>query len=65
DNEPILGESPCADVFYATGHYRHGILLAPVTAYEMTNLLLGKGFSDEAKPFVASRFFKAEIATSR
>lgn len=62
DNEPILGESPCADIFYATGHYRHGILLAPVTAYEMTALLLGEGFSDEAKPFVAARFFKAQSA---
>ncbi len=32
DNLPVLG--PCAEiegVFYATGHYRNGILLAPVT----------------------------------
>jgi glycine oxidase len=32
DNLPVLG--PCAEVrglFYATGHYRNGILLAPIT----------------------------------
>ena len=57
DNEPILGHSPHAHVFYATGHHRHGILLAPVTAYEMTNCILDGVFSDEAKPFTASRFF--------
>ncbi len=60
DNEPILGESPYPNIFYATGHYRHGILLAPVTAFEMSNYLLNAVFSDEAKPFVASRFFHHE-----
>lgn len=57
DNEPVLGESPYPNIFYATGHYRHGILLAPATAYEMSNYLLNGVFSDEAKPFVTSRFF--------
>ncbi len=60
DNEPILGESPYPNIFYATGHYRHGILLAPVTAHEMSNYLLNGVFSDEAKPFLASRFFHHE-----
>lgn len=60
DNEPILGESPYTNVFYATGHYRHGILLAPITAYEMSARVLGEEFSDEAKPFRASRFFQRE-----
>ncbi|MFQ3598855.1 MAG: glycine oxidase ThiO [Chloroherpetonaceae bacterium] len=60
DNEPILGESPYPNIFYATGHYRHGILLAPITALEMSNYLLNGVFSDEAKPFLASRFFHHE-----
>ena len=63
DNEPILGQSPHTHVFYATGHYRHGILLTPVTAYEMTNYILNGVFSDEAKPFTASRFFYHEPFT--
>jgi glycine oxidase len=32
DNAPVLGASPAlAGLFYATGHHRNGILLAPVT----------------------------------
>ena len=32
DHAPLLGASPHPGVVYATGHYRHGVLLAPVTA---------------------------------
>lgn len=32
DNAPILGRSGTEGLVWATGHYRHGILLAPVTA---------------------------------
>jgi thiazole synthase len=32
DELPILGSSPCKNLTLATGHYRNGILLAPVTA---------------------------------
>ncbi|HEY9598229.1 MAG TPA: glycine oxidase ThiO, partial [Cyanophyceae cyanobacterium] len=32
DELPILGESPIDNLTLATGHYRNGILLAPVTA---------------------------------
>ncbi|MEQ8997493.1 MAG: glycine oxidase ThiO [Coleofasciculus sp. B1-GNL1-01] len=32
DECPILGVSPCENLTLATGHYRNGILLAPVTA---------------------------------
>ncbi len=35
DHAPLLGQSAHPGVFYATGHYRHGILLAPVTAQEV------------------------------
>ncbi|MGQ9806759.1 MAG: glycine oxidase ThiO [Chlorobiales bacterium] len=64
DNEPVLGESPYPNIFYATGHYRHGILLAPATAYEMSNYLLNAVFSNEAKPFLASRFFHHKPLTN-
>jgi len=32
DNLPILGPAECEGLIVATGHYRNGILLAPVTA---------------------------------
>ena len=35
DHAPLLGQSPHPGVFYATGQYRHGILLAPVVAQEV------------------------------
>ncbi len=35
DHAPLLGQSPHPGVTYATGHYRHGVLLAPVTAEEV------------------------------
>ena len=35
DHAPLLGRSPHPGVVYATGHYRHGVLLAPVTAEEV------------------------------
>ncbi|MDX1619240.1 MAG: glycine oxidase ThiO, partial [Balneolaceae bacterium] len=34
DHEPVIGESDLDGLFYATGHYRHGILLTPVTVYK-------------------------------
>jgi glycine/D-amino acid oxidase-like deaminating enzyme len=41
DDLPILGEdSRLAGLFYATGHYRNGILLAPVTARVLTDLIV-------------------------
>ena len=35
DHAPLLGQSRHPGVVYATGHYRHGVLLAPVTADEV------------------------------
>jgi glycine oxidase ThiO len=33
DELPVIGDDPqCAGIFHASGHYRNGILLAPITA---------------------------------
>jgi glycine oxidase len=40
DNGPIVGPTGLPGLIVATGHYRNGILLAPVTAYEVTRMLL-------------------------
>lgn len=41
DNLPIIGRSPTIDgLVYATGHYRNGILLAPLTAAIVADLIV-------------------------
>jgi glycine oxidase len=41
DDLPIIGESPSVPrLFYATGHYRNGVLLAPLTADLVAEALL-------------------------
>ncbi len=40
DELPILGTSSCDNLYLGTGHYRNGILLAPVTASLLADLIL-------------------------
>jgi glycine oxidase len=40
DNCPIVGPSDLPGLFVATGHYRNGILLAPITAATVVSMLL-------------------------
>ena len=57
DELPILGETSISGYFVASGHYRDGILLAPITAQLMANLLLGKSADRDLASFAPSRFF--------
>lgn len=59
DHEPLLGAAGAPGVVYATGHYRHGVLLTPVTAEEVARLLLTGETSRWLEPFSPSRFQKA------
>lgn len=56
DELPILGETAAPGYFVASGHYRDGILLAPVTAQVMTDLVLGKSSNFEISRFAPLRF---------
>ena len=56
DNAPILGETPVKNLIYATGHYRNGILLTPITAYEIAKLILTGETSETIAPFQLDRF---------
>jgi glycine oxidase ThiO len=58
DELPILGETTASGYFVATGHYRDGILLAPVTAQIMTNLILHRSANHDLRQFASSRFSK-------
>ncbi len=56
DNAPILGETGVENLIMATGHYRNGILLTPITAREITTLVLTGETSKTIAPFKLSRF---------
>ena len=56
DNLPILGESETLSYFVATGHFRDGILLAPVTAQVMAQLITGGKPECDLVPFSPGRF---------
>ncbi|MDQ3905784.1 MAG: FAD-dependent oxidoreductase, partial [Actinomycetota bacterium] len=54
DNLPLIGELE-PGVLAATGHHRHGILLAPLTADAILALLSDEGVPQEAVPAAPDR----------
>jgi glycine oxidase len=56
DNLPILGETSLPGYYAATGHYRDGILLAPITAQLMAALITGCEPVLDLQPFSPLRF---------
>jgi glycine oxidase len=56
DGLPILGPTSLKGYYAATGHYRDGVMLAPVTALVMTEVLKGRVPSFDLKPFSPARF---------
>ena len=56
DHGPILGASSIPGVYQATGHYRNGILLAPVTGELMAELVLEGRTGGFLEKFGMSRF---------
>jgi glycine oxidase len=55
DQHPLLGEGPLGGLFWATGHFRNGILLAPITAQVVTQAILGQKTSVDLRPFGYAR----------
>lgn len=56
DNAPVLGPSGLDRLLWATGHYRNGVLLTPVTAQVLADTVRTGVLPDIAKPFLVSRF---------
>jgi glycine oxidase len=57
DELPVIGaSSTMRRVFYATGHYRNGILLAPLTALAVADLVLDGREREELAPASPARF---------
>jgi glycine oxidase len=47
DNAPAIGPAPVDGLIWATGHYRNGILLAPLTAELVLGVIAGEHEHDE------------------
>ena len=62
DDAPILGPSAVEGLVYATGHYRNGILLTPVTADAIARLVLDCAVDPAIAPFGIERFHRALAA---
>ena len=57
DDQPILGPDPdVVGLVHASGHFRNGILLAPLTGERVGALLSGGAWADELRPFGIERF---------
>lgn len=59
DHAPFLGETVTPGLFVAAGHYRNGILLAPVTAQILADQILGQDAGDLSAAFSTRRVFAA------
>jgi glycine oxidase len=57
DGLPVLGADPRVEgLIYATGHYRNGILLTPVTAQAIGELIIKGESHIDLAPFSVARF---------
>jgi glycine oxidase len=56
DNAPVLGPCAAAGLVLATGHFRHGVLLAPITADVVTDYLETGRLPEVATHFTIDRF---------
>ena len=64
DGLPVLG--PCGEIdglFYATGHYRNGILLAPLTAELISEAVVAGTTSPLLAPFSPDRFSSQPVVS--
>jgi glycine oxidase len=62
DNVPVLG--PCAEIrglMFATGHYRNGILLAPITGELIAGAIVDNVVSPDLNAFGPDRFAAAGV----
>jgi glycine oxidase len=64
DNLPILGSTQTPGYFVATGHYRDGILLTPITAQLMVQVITGESPCLDLRSFSAERFLQRDVRAS-
>jgi glycine/D-amino acid oxidase-like deaminating enzyme len=54
---PIIGPCEVDGLWLATGHFRNGILLAPITAEVIARAIINGQASDAFEHFSVQRFF--------
>lgn len=59
DRRPILGASAVDGLFLATGHFRNGILLSPITAEIIRDLVVHGRSAHDVAPFAPDRVASA------
>ncbi|MFG3103186.1 glycine oxidase ThiO [Streptomyces sp. NPDC048182] len=64
DNAPLLGPTGLDGLLLATGHYRNGVLLTPVTGDVLAHALTTGELPSEARPFTPRRFGAALALSS-
>ncbi len=62
DNAPVIGPSALPGLVLATGHFRNGVLLAPITADLIAEFLDTERLPQAAARFSAARFSAAPAA---
>ena len=61
DNAPAIGPGALAGLHWATGHFRHGVLLAPITAQIVSGAIAGDDSRELAADFAPTRFAGATV----
>lgn len=56
DNAPILGPTRIHGLILASGHYRNGVLLTPITASAIAQVMMGGVLPEVAAGFTLDRF---------
>jgi glycine oxidase len=56
DNAPVVGPGELDGLIWATGHWRNGVLLAPLTGEVVAGLLAGEPLPDEVAALSPERF---------
>jgi len=65
DNAPMVGATAVDGLLLATGHYRNGILLSPLTADAVAAVAAGEDPPAEMTPFGPGRFAPAVYGSGR
>ncbi|YAI82148.1 MAG: glycine oxidase ThiO [cyanobacterium endosymbiont of Rhopalodia sterrenbergii] len=63
DELPILGQSSCDNLILATGHHRNGILMAPITAALISDLIINQKSDPILNAFRSDRFYSRPTPT--
>jgi glycine oxidase len=63
DNLPVIGHSDVEGLYWATGHRRGGVLLAPITAELVVSALAGEPVSELAAAFAPGRFARPPVGS--